>query len=137
MTSTNQRSIPHSKTREHHANETAEDYVEAVFDVIEEKGECRVADLARHFGVSHVTVTRIVARLEAVKLLQTERYRPITLTPAGKELAEKVKRRHEIVYQFLLSLGVDKKTAQIDSEGIEHHVSETTLRAMKRSMNRT
>lgn len=136
MTAPNQRSIPHSKTREHHANETAEDYVEAVYDVIEEKGECRVADLARHFGVSHVTVTRIVSRLESNQLLQTEKYRPITLTRAGQKLALESKRRHEIVFQFLLSLGVDRKTAEIDSEGIEHHVSAKTLKAMERAIER-
>ena len=129
------RSIPHSRTRGHHANETAEDYVEAVFDVIDEKGECRVVDLARHFDVSHVTVSRIVSRLRTAGLMDTEPYRPITLTKSGESLAKRMKRRHEIVYQFLLALGVDEQTAQIDSEGIEHHVSKKTLNAMQRRLD--
>ena len=63
------RSVPFARTRDHHANETAEDYVEAVAEIIAEKGECRVLDLARHFSVSHVTVSRIVKRLIAEELL--------------------------------------------------------------------
>ena len=132
----NERSIPHSRTRKDHANETAEDYVEAVFDVIEAKEECRVLDLARHFDVSHVTVSRIVARLKSEDLLETAPYRPIVLTEKGAKLAKRMKKRHELVLAFLLSIGVDEKTAKIDSEGIEHHVSEATLDAMKRHLKR-
>jgi len=108
--------------------------VEAVFDVIREKGLCRVQDLAQHFDVSHVTVSRIVSRLQSAGLMDTEPYRPITLTSEGEKLAKRMKNRHEIVYQFLLSLGIDRQTAQIDSEGIEHHVSNKTLAAMKRQI---
>jgi len=121
-----------SRTREQHATEMAEDYVEAVQELIESKGECRVQELARHFSVSHVTVSRTVGRLQKDGLLETAPYKPITLTATGRRLAERVRKRHEIVLEFLLALGVDKKTAQIDSEGIEHHVSEKTLAAMKK-----
>ena len=128
-------SIPsesHRRTRRDHATETAEDYVEAVADIIDKVGSCRVVDLARHFAVSHVTVTRIVARLQDEGLLSTERYRPIFLTPQGKRLAAKSRRRHEIVYQFLLAIGVEKSIAAIDAEGIEHHVSPETLRRFEK-----
>lgn len=128
----NNRSVPHERTRDHHAQETAEDYVEAVYDVVEEKGECRVVDLSKRFAVSHVTVSRIVARLAKENLLETAPYRPITLTDSGRKLAKAAKKRHEVVMEFLLELGVDKETAAIDSEGIEHHVSTKTLAAMKR-----
>jgi DtxR family transcriptional regulator, manganese transport regulator len=134
MPSNKNRSIPHSRTREHHANETAEDYVEAVFDVVQEKGECRVQDLAHFFDVSHVTVSRIVGRLQTKELLDTAPYKPIALTKAGEKLARHMKKRHVIVLEFLLSLGIDEQTAEIDSEGIEHHVSEKTLAAMKRHL---
>ena len=127
---------PHSRTRAHHANETAEDYVEAVFDTIGEKQSCRVQDLARHFDVSHVTVSRIVSRLCTEGLMSTSPYQPIELTKKGESLAKRVKKRHEIVYQFLISLGVDQQTAHIDSEGIEHHVSQVTLNAMKRHIKK-
>jgi DtxR family manganese transport transcriptional regulator len=126
------RSVPFSQTRSRHASETAEDYVEAVMEMIEEKGECRVLDLARYFNVSHVTVSRIVKRLQDEKLLSSRPYRPVALTSKGFKLAKQVKERHEIVLAFLIELGVDKANAQIDSEGIEHHVGSKTLAAMKK-----
>lgn len=90
-------------------------------------GECRVRDLAARFGVSHVTVIRVVKRLERDGLVTTEPYRPVELTAAGRRLARACRERHEIVYRFLLAIGVDEQTAAFDSEGIEHHVSRATL----------
>ena len=115
----------------------AEDYVEAVQELINSNGECRVQELARHFNVSHVTVSRTVGRLQKDGLLETAPYKPITLTTKGKKLADRVKKRHEVVLQFLLALGVDQKTAEIDSEGIEHHVSDKTLAAMKKFLKQS
>jgi len=105
--------------------------VEAIADIIAEQQSCRVGDLAKHFGVSHVTVSRIVGRLKNQNLVLTEPFRPITLTENGERLAKKCKRRHQIVYDFLIALGIDAPTASVDSEGIEHHVSPKTLAAMK------
>jgi DtxR family manganese transport transcriptional regulator len=117
----------HKRTRKDHAAETAEDYVEAVADVIAERGACRVKDLTERFGVSHVTVVRTVRRLEEGGYITTEPYRPIELTAKGRRLAKACKERHEIVYRFLLAIGVSERVAAIDSEGIEHHVSAETL----------
>ena len=127
----------HRRTRRDHAAETAEDYVEAISDVLAEKGVCRVTDLARRFDVSHVTVTKIVARLKDSGLVSTEPYKPLQLTEAGRRLAAKSRRRHEVVYQFLLSIGVSVGTAATDSEGIEHHVSPETLEAMRNFVDET
>lgn len=121
-------------TRAAHRDETAEDYVEAIMQLCAERGEARVKDLAAFMGVSHVTVTRIVSRLAKVGLVATEPYKPISLTPAGKRLAAWVRKRHDIVLAFLISLGVPAKQAEIDAEGIEHHVSDATIRAMQRAV---
>lgn len=131
MASTKRQSDPYRRTRRDHTTETAEDYVEAVAEILEERGECRVVDLAERFAVSHVTVSRIIGRLKEKDLVDTERYRPITLTAKGKRLAKASRERHEIVYQFLVSIGVDEETAAIDAEGIEHHVSKSTLQKFK------
>ena len=128
MPSSARDSEPHRRTRRDHASETAEDYVEAVAELIAARDACRVTDLAKRFGVSHVTVNRIVARLQGEGLLATAPYQPISLTAKGKRLAAKCRQRHEIVYRFLLSIGIDEATAAIDAEGIEHHVSPKTLR---------
>jgi DtxR family manganese transport transcriptional regulator len=121
-------SVPHRRTRSDHASETAEDYVEAIAEIIDERSTCRVVDLATRFAVSHVTVSRIVARLVTLGLVETEPYQPVRLTEAGRKLAKRSKHRHDIVYKFLLALGVSPKTAAIDTEGIEHHVSPETLK---------
>ena len=136
MNNRKDRAIRFTRTRDHHANETAEDYVEAVADIIAESGECRVNQLARHFDVSHVTVSRIVKRLQEKRLLETQPYQPIQLTARGAKLAAQVRERHEIVLKFLIAIGVDKQSAEIDSEGIEHHVGSKTLAAMKRFLKR-
>lgn len=122
---------PHKRTRDDHSTELAEDYVEAIAEVTGESGSCRVTDLATYFDVSHVTVNRAVARFQRAGLVSTEPYGPIELTEKGTRLAESSRRRHEIVYEFLVALGVSEKTATIDAEGIEHHVSPETLKRMK------
>jgi DtxR family manganese transport transcriptional regulator len=122
----------HERTRRDHATELTQDYVEAIDELHERLGECRVRDLAKRFAVSHVTVNRAVARMKRDGYVDTEPYAPVTLTEKGRSLAQFSKRRHEIVYQFLLALGVSQRTASIDSEGIEHHVSDETLRLMER-----
>ncbi len=122
----------HRKTRQARALEIAQDYVEVIADLIEEGGEARLVDIARRIGVTHVTVNRTVARLQKQGLLVSERYRSIFLTDEGTRLAQQVKRRHEIVLNFLRALGIKEKIAQSDAEGIEHHVSDETLKAFER-----
>lgn len=119
------------KTREDHSNEIAEDYVEAIAELHAQEGSCRVTRLAKRLGVSHVTANRTVARLVVRGLVTTTPYQPIELTELGKTLAQTAKSRHEIVLRFLIELGVPENTANADSEGIEHHCSPPTLKAMK------
>ncbi|MEM9560551.1 MAG: manganese-binding transcriptional regulator MntR [Planctomycetota bacterium] len=127
----------HARTRRDHASETAEDYVEAIAEVIDGRGACRVTDLADRFGVSHVTVVRTVQRLSDEGLVETEPYRPVGLTARGRRLARHCRDRHDVVYRFLLSLGIDEQTAGVDAEGIEHHVSPATLERFRELADRT
>lgn len=124
------------RTRRDHATETAEDYVEAVAQLEADNGECRGADLARLFEVSHVTVTKTIARLKDEGLVDTRPYGPITLTAQGRRLARESQRRHDLVLDFLLAIGVSDETARIDAEGIEHHVSKETLECFRRVIKR-
>ncbi|TWT40833.1 manganese-binding transcriptional regulator MntR [Botrimarina hoheduenensis] len=128
---TSRQSKPFRRTRSDHASETAEDYVEAIAETLAAQGVCRNADLARLFGVSHVTVNKTVARLQREGLVDTEPYGPLELTASGERLAQASRNRHDIVLRFLLSLGVSRAVAEIDSEGIEHHVSKETLAAFE------
>lgn len=119
------------RTRDDHASEVDEDYVEAIAEIVERLGECRVRDLQERFAVSHVTVTRRVQRLVDQKLATQEPRGPVALTGKGRKLAATSLERHKTVVAFLRSIGVDERTAEIDAEGIEHHVSKVTLERMR------
>ena len=125
-----------SQTRREHANEIAEDYVEAIADLVAETGEARVVDLAKRLGVTHVTVNRTIARLQRSGYVTSQPYRAIFLTQAGRDLASTCKQRHGTVVAFLLSLGVPQHVAERDAEGIEHHVSPETLAAFEALLQR-
>lgn len=126
----------HARTRAAHALERAEDYVELIDELMRARGAARVVDMAKSLGVSHVTVVRAVARLQQQGLVVTEPYRAVELTPMGRRLATDARRRHEIVVEFLLKLGIPRDVAEIDAEGIEHHVSPETLAAFARASRR-
>ena len=108
-------------------SETAEDYTEMIADLIRNAGEARAVDLAKHFGVTGPTVNSIIRRLVRDGLVVSKPYRSIFLTEKGQILADYCKKRHEIVYNFLIKIGVNSDTAKNDAEGIEHHVSAETL----------
>ncbi len=118
-------------TRLAHAQERAQDYVEAIATLIDSRGEARAAELARSLGVSHVTVVKTVQRLQREGFVKTEPYRSIFLTATGRRLAEKARERHRTVVAFLEALGVSAEVARNDAEGIEHHVSAETLGAFR------
>ena len=115
------------RIRRAHQSEVAEDYVEMISDLIEETGEARTVDLAARFGVTSPTVNAIVRRLQRENLVETRPYRSIFLTEAGKALAESSRARHQIVRDFLVTIGVPETIAEEDAEGVEHHVSPETL----------
>jgi DtxR family manganese transport transcriptional regulator len=121
-----------SRTRADHSRELAEDYVELIDELIAEKGEARAVDLAERLGVSHVTVSRTIRRLMRDGFVSAEPYRSIFLTDEGKALAAASRERHDQVVSFLIALGVPDEVAESDAEGIEHHVSQQTLAAMRR-----
>ena len=125
------------RSRRDRAAETAQDYVEAIADLTAAVGEARVVDLARRLGVTHVTVNRTLARLQQAGFVNTKPYRAIFLTNAGHRLAGECKRRHETVVAFLRSLGVPEKAAEMDAEGIEHHVSPETLAVFERRLRKS
>lgn len=124
------------RVRQAHQREVAEDYVELIADLIDVTGEARAVDLAERLGVTHATVNNTLNRLAREGLVTRRRYRSIFLTEAGRRMAEQSRERHSVVRDFLLDLGVDPETAEIDAEGIEHHTSEKTLAALRRFLGR-
>ncbi len=120
------------RIRRAHQSEVAEDYVEMIYDLIAETGEARTVDLAARFGVTSPTVNAIIQRLQREDLVETRPYRSIFLTEAGRALAEASRVRHQIVRDFLITIGVPVAIAEEDAEGVEHHVSKETLAVFAR-----
>ena len=113
--------------REAHRSEIVEDYVELIAELIEETGEARPVDIATRMGVTQPTVSKNLGRLKREGFITRERYRSVFLTEEGRVLAESCRKRHQIVLDFLIALGLDPEIAEQDAEGIEHHVSRETL----------
>jgi DtxR family manganese transport transcriptional regulator len=113
-----------------------EDYVELISDLLGSNGEARPTDIARRFGVSHATVIKTIGRLKREGLAMAKPYRGVFLTEAGDRLARRVRARHRLVVDLLLAVGVPAEAAEQDAEGIEHHVSDTTLAAFGRFLRR-
>lgn len=120
------------RTRTDHSRETAEDYVELILRLEPSVDEgVRNVDLVNALGVAQPTVTKAVDRLQAEGLVTVEPRRRILLTQEGRQLAVASLARHQSVVDFLVYVGVPIGQAELDAEGIEHHVSEITLTAMR------
>ena len=118
--------------RNSHTNENTEDYLELIADLLNQNGEARIVDIAEKLDIAQSTANKTIKRLLVQGYIKREPYRSILLTMKGQIIASKSKKKHKIVYEFLKNLGVDDQTASVDSEGIEHHVSERTLIKMEK-----
>ena len=117
--------------RRRRAAETLEDYTELIADLIAHDGEARTTDIAERFGVAHPTAIRAIGRLKREGLAVVRPYHGVSLTAAGRAMAERVHRRHRLVVDFLLAVGAPREAAEADAEGVEHYVSPATLAAFE------
>src|SRR2546429_9428195 len=108
-----------------------EDYLERILELINSKGYARVVDIATSLKISQASVTNMVQRLDGDGLLKYEKYRGLVLTAAGETLARNITRRHQLLTDFLTLLRLDKQVIHHDVEGMEHHISPPTLRAIE------
>ena len=100
-----------------------EDYIEQIYNLIEEKGYARVSDIAEGLSVHPSSVTKMVQKLDRDECLVYEKYRGLVLTPKGKKIGKRLVYRHELLEQLLRTIGVKEDNIYDDVEGIEHHLS--------------
>lgn len=117
------------------ASSAVEDYLEQILELIRTKGYARVVDIAQRLSISQASVTNMVQRLDAEGFLRYEKYRGLALTEAGEALAQNITRRHRLLTDFLQLLGLDDETIYRDVEGMEHHLSPATVRAIESLTN--
>ena len=112
-----------------------EDYLEVIYELIQKKGYATTIDISESLNVSSPSVTKMLQRLEENKYLRYERYRGISLTNEGVSMAENIHEKHSLLVEFLRMIGVDENVANIDAEGIEHHLHPETLRKLQVFIN--
>ena len=125
-----------SKARSARSASMLEDYTELIADLIAANGEARTTDIARRLGVAHPTASKTIARLKREGLATARPYRGIFLTEAGLAMANSVRQRHRLVVDLLIAVGAPREAAEADAEGIEHYVSDATLRAFEAFLRR-
>ena len=118
--------------RNSHGLENTEDYLELIGDLLNNYGEARIVDIASKLEIAQSTANKTIKRLQKQGYIKKEPYRSIFLTLKGQKIASNSKKRHKIVYDFLINIGLNKKIASLDSEGIEHHVSKHTLKKLEK-----
>ncbi|HZE58173.1 MAG TPA: transcriptional regulator MntR [Chthoniobacterales bacterium] len=123
--------MPAARKNSKRNSSAVEDYLERILELIDSKGYARVVDIATGLKISQASVTNMVQRLDADGLLKYEKYRGLVLTSAGEALARNITRRHQLLTDFLTLLRLDKQVIHHDVEGMEHHISPPTLRAIE------
>jgi len=108
-----------------------EDYLEAIYHLIDEKGYASTVAIAESLDVKPPTVSSMLTRLAAKDYLVHEPYRGIRLTDKGLKIAKSVVARHHMVSELLTMLGVKEDVAYQDTEGIEHHIQPVTIKKIE------
>ena len=111
---------------------SAEDYLEAMLMMKEERGYVRSIDVAMKLGVTKPSVSYATKRLRENGHITMDEEGLITLTGLGVEIAQRMYERHKKLTEMFVALGVDEKTAAEDACNIEHDISAQTFQALVR-----
>lgn len=115
--------------------ESAEDYLEAILMLKNEKGYARSVDIAARLNVTKPSVSFAMKRLRENGYILMDEESLITLTDMGEEIASKIYERHTVLSRFLMQLGVSEQTARADACRMEHDISQETLEAIRRQID--
>ncbi len=110
-----------------HLTTPNEDYLERIYELLNEKGYARVVDIAERLNVKPASVTMMLKKLEMSGYILRERYRGFTLTPKGRSVGLRIQKRHKILSEFLHLLHLPDRIIEHDIEGLEHYLSDQTL----------
>lgn len=108
-----------------------EDYLEAILILKIKNGKVRSVDIAKYLNVSKPGVNKAMNVLKENGLIEKDYYGDVILTEKGQIIAQKIYKKHTTIKDFLLKLGVDEETSDIDCCKIEHVISEKTFNAIK------
>jgi Mn-dependent DtxR family transcriptional regulator len=112
-----------------------EDYLEVIYELIQEKGYATTVDISSYLNVSSPSVTKMMQKLDETGYLKYEKYRGIKLTNEGIRIARNIRNRHGLLAEFFMIIGIDEETANNDAEGIEHHLHPETMKKLEEFIN--
>ena len=108
-----------------------EDYMEAIFHIIQEKNAVRASDIAVRLGVSRPSVTGALRALVKQELVHHQPYDVITFTKEGEKIAKQIAQKHVVLKEFFTDcLGVGEAEAEEAACGMEHTLSQNILRQL-------
>ena len=113
-----------------------EDYLEAILMLQKKSGMVRSVDLARHMGFSKPSISHAVGVLRNGGFLTVDKDGFLHLTEPGQEVAEKIYERHRFFTEWLMAIGVEEETAEVDACRIEHVISEESFQKLKEAYER-
>ena len=114
------------------SNESQEMYLETILVLGKEKEHVRSVDVANDLGFKKSSVSVGMKHLREKKYIEVDEKGYITLTPAGKEIAEMIYERHQFLSEYLMKIGVPKDVAVDDACKIEHVISQESFEALKK-----
>lgn len=114
--------------------ESGEMYLETIYVLSLTSDRVRAIDVGEYMGFSKPSVSRALGLLKNGGYVMTDGNGYLKLTPAGKEVAQKIYERHEILTAFLVGLGIDEEIASHDACKIEHVISDESFEAIKKNM---
>jgi Mn-dependent DtxR family transcriptional regulator len=117
-------------------HKSAEDYLEMILRLTEEKGYARSADIAMGLGVSKPSVSVAMKQLREGNYIVMDKDNYISLTDTGMEIAHRIYERHKVLTRMLTMIGVDEKTAEDDACKVEHDISVQTFIALKEQLEK-
>lgn len=112
--------------------ESAENYLETILILKNKNGAVRSIDIANELGFSKPSVSVAMKNLRENGYIEVDPSGYITLLDSGRRIAEKIYERHTTLSKWLVSLGVDAKTAAEDACRIEHIISSESFEAIKK-----
>jgi len=120
------------KTKKTISTTSEEDYLEVIAELVELKGYATTLDISRFMNVSPPSVTKMLQKLDEKKYLEYEKYHGINLTNIGRQVADTIRRKHSTLLEFFEILNVGKGIANQDTEGLEHHLNDKTIRQLRK-----
>lgn len=107
-----------------------ENYIETIYDLEIEHGSAHTGDIASRLDIKPASATEMMQKLSDMGYVKYEPYHGVSLTHKGRKIAKELMQRHKTLAKFLIIMGLDEETAELDACQIEHHVTPKTMRRL-------